>query len=85
MVHQVIAIEYAGIIHTFINEDKSMDYQLFYDKCWFKVRNAERFEDPNLLEQFAEIWVTKKMTGAEYDEHIEGMLRDANPIYVSGR
>lgn len=79
--HQLVAIEHGGMIYTFINDDENLDFNNFYEKCWFKVKNAQRFDNPDLLEELSQVWVTKKMTGAIYDDHLEATLKEMSPIY----
>lgn len=72
-------IEYNGKFYVFenaLNESENM----FIDRCWFIVKNIDRF-DYEYLEKLSYLWVTSKHLKCEYSKEIMDILGTCNNVY----
>lgn len=46
---------------------------MFYDRCWFIIRNQEK-NNTEILHRLADIYINKKYLGVAYDDVLEKQL-----------
>lgn len=60
---QPIVIEYKGRLHVFELPCNNIANHQFFDKCWFRVKNASQPD----IDTYAEMYVAWKYNGCEYE------------------
>lgn len=73
-------IEYNGN-HYFFKNLHNETTDMFFDRCWFIVKNIEKFKDRELLEKISLCWINHKYLGVTYSNEIMRYITSANSIY----
>jgi len=63
-------ITYNGSLYAFQKKENEINKDAFIRRCWFIVKNIDRFENYEYLETLSHVWVCCKYLNVTYDEDI---------------
>ena len=63
-------IAYKGKMYAFETKENECDLDAFISRCWFIVKNYDRFKDYAYLETLSHVWANCRYLNVMYDDHI---------------